>query len=29
MSLDYVFGGYARDESKQKNKVVLGASYTF
>lgn len=28
-SLDYIFGGYTRDETKQKNKVVLGLGYAF
>lgn len=28
-SLDYIFGGYARDEAKQDNKAVLGLSYAF
>ncbi len=28
-SMDYIFGGYTRDEVKQKNKVVLGVSYGF
>lgn len=28
-SFDYIFGGYARDDSKQKNKAVLGLSYAF
>jgi uncharacterized protein (TIGR02001 family) len=27
--LDYIFGGYDRVETKQKNKVVLGLSYAF
>lgn len=29
MSLDYIVGGYDRVDEKQKNKVVLGAKYTF
>lgn len=29
MTADFIFGGYDRSEVKQKNKVVLGASYTF
>lgn len=28
-SMDYIVGGYARDETKQKNKVVFGLSYAF
>lgn len=28
-SLDYIFGGYTRDEVKHKNKVVLGLGYAF
>jgi uncharacterized protein (TIGR02001 family) len=28
-SLDYIFGGYTRDETKQKNKVVLALGYAF
>jgi len=29
MSLDYILGGYDRLDTKQKNKVVLGLSYSF
>lgn len=28
-NLDYIFGGYTRDEAKQKNKVVLALGYAF
>lgn len=27
--LDYIFGGYSRNETKQKNKAVLSLSYAF
>lgn len=27
--LDYIFGGYSRDETKQKNKAVLSLAYSF
>lgn len=29
MSLDYIVGGYDREDTKQKNKVVAGLKYTF
>lgn len=29
MNVDYIFGGYDRMDTKQKNKLVLGLSYAF